>query len=205
MRAPCMGRVRTSVPGVGSSRHAERDRIGTCMHKRRRRSRSKGLYAWLQTRARRGEQMAGLYVGPAGYAHMYRINGPGGAGRPFQARPSASVQIRKCSKADEAGCRQRHVPGYGSHRLLHRPCDTRVPTGRGSLYYYLAGYWLCLPCRRAQPAASPSLQLSIQWPSLLHRSIDRLARRMQSSTTDRIRLAEAWSAGIPARGCLVFG
>lgn len=75
----------------------------------------------------------------------HRINGPGGVGRPSQGR-SASANAPRTTKDRH---RQRHVPGYGGHRLLHRPCGARVPTGPLLTWLCLAHRWIPL-ARRMQ-------------------------------------------------------
>jgi hypothetical protein len=138
-------------------------------------------------RARAGEQMAGLCVCRPGYAHMHRISGPGGAGRPCQARSASAC---KCSKDDEAGsamCRALAATGCCIGHVA--PACRRGPS--------LPGCWLCLPlpCRRARPAAGLSIRLSNSayngLPYSIY-SVHRPAARSPHTRTDQAR-----PAGIP--------
>jgi len=112
------------------------------------RSGSKGcLLAWLQTRAsRRADGRSSLCR--AGYTSaccfgIHRINGPGGAGHPCQARSIGPVHAnapRTTKQAAPCACRALAATGCSM------PCGARACRRGPSL----SGCWLCLACRRAR-------------------------------------------------------
>jgi hypothetical protein len=143
-------------------------------------------------RARAGEQMAGLCVCRPGYAHMHRISGPGGAGRPCQARSASAC---KCSKDDEAGsamCRALAATGCCIGHVA--PACRRGPS--------LPGCWLsACPCRAAardRPPASPSVSPTQRTMAFLTRFTPSIGRRLDRRIQGRIRPGPQESLWLPS-------